>query len=97
LIHDHFGNGGVFLFCSARAALWLLAALSMREPRYLAVEMVRVGALDAGPAAALEQRLRAIRGVAEANVNVDDGIAYLKVDNRVVDRDALSQFSAAGS
>jgi MFS family permease len=97
LIHDHFGNGGVFLFCSALAALWLLAALSMREPRYLAVEMVRVGALDAGPAAALEQRLRAIRGVAEANVNVDDGIAYLKVDNRVVDRDALSQFSAAGS
>lgn len=97
LIHDHFGNGGVFLFCSALAALWLLAALSMREPRYLAVEMLRVGALDAGGAAALEQRLLALRGVAEANVNVDDGIAYLKVDSRVVDRDALSQFSAAGS
>jgi MFS family permease len=97
LIHDMFGNGGVFLFCSALAALWLLAALSMREPRYLAVEMLRVGALDAGRAAALEQRLRALRGVAEANVNVDDGIAYLKVDSRVVDRDALSQFSAAGS
>lgn len=97
LIHDMFGNGGVFLFCSALAALWLLAALSMREPRYLAVEMLRVGALDAGRAAALEQRLLAIGGVAEANVNVDDGIAYLKVDSRVVDRDALSQFSAAGS
>ncbi len=95
--HDVYGNGGVFVLCSILTALWLLAALSMREPRYLAVEMVKVGVFDRGPAAELELRLRQVKGVAEASVNVDDGIAYLKVDSRVLDREALHQFSAAGS
>ena len=95
--HEMFGNGGVFVLCSGLATLWLLAALSMREPRYLAVEMVRVDVVDSGLARELEKRLQAVKGVAEASVNVDDGIAYLKVDSRVVDRDALSQFAAAGS
>jgi len=95
--HDMFGNGGVFVICSALIALWLLAALSMREPRYLSFEMLRIGAVDGSLAMTLEQRLRAVKGVAEASVNVDDGIAYLKVDSRVLDREALSQFSAAGS
>lgn len=95
-VHEMYGNSGVFLLCSTLAALWLLAALSMREPRYLAVEMFRVNVTGASGAAGLEQRLRQVRGVAEASVNVDDGIAYLKVDSRVLDKDALSQFSAAG-
>ncbi len=96
-IHEMFGNSGVFLFCSGFVALWLLAALSMREPRYLAIEMLRVDAEGASGAVGLEQRLQQVRGVAEASVNVDDGIAYLKVDRRILDREALSQFSAAGS
>lgn len=96
-IHEMYGNSGVFLLCGAFVGLWLLAALSMREPRYLAIEMHRVKVEDAIYAVELEQRLRQVRGVAEASVNVDDGIAYLKVDSRVLDREALSQFSAAGS
>ena len=95
--HEMFGNGAVFVFCSSLVALWLLAAMSMREPRYLAVEMVRVDVVDSGLAMELEKRLQAVKGVAEASVNVDDGIAYLKVDSQVLDRDALSQFSVAGS
>ncbi len=95
--HEMYGNSGVFLLCSAFVALWLLAALSMHEPRYLAVELLRVGVADTGYAVELEQRLLQVKGVVEASVNVDDGIAYLKVDSRVLDRDVLGQFSAAGS
>ncbi len=95
--HEMYGNSGVFLLCSAFVALWLLAALSMHEPRYLAVELLRVGVADIGYAVELEQRLLQVKGVVEASVNVDDGIAYLKVDSRVLDRDVLGQFSAAGS
>ncbi len=96
-IHGGYGSSGVFLLCSALIALWLLAALSMREPRYLVVRMFRVEVADATQAKELEQRLRLVKGVAEASVNVDDGIAYTKVDSRVLDREALRQFSAAGS
>ncbi len=95
--HEMYGNSGVFLLCSAFVALWLLTALSMHEPRYLAVELLRVGVADTGYAVELEQRLLQVKGVVEASVNVDDGIAYLKVDSRVLDRDVLGQFSAAGS
>jgi len=96
-MHEAYGNGAVFVLCSGVIGLWLLAALSMREPRYLATEMVTVGEVDGGQAGLLEQQLLAVRGVAEASVNVDDGIAYLKVDSRVLDRDALNQFSVAGT
>ncbi len=95
--HEMFGNSGVFLLCGVLVSMWLLAALSMREPRYLAVKMFKVDVADDDRAVELEQSLRLVTGVAEASVNVDDGIAYLKVDSRVLDREALSQFSAAGS
>lgn len=96
-VHEIYGNAAVFILCSALIGIWLLAALSMREPRYLATEMVPVGAIDIESAWLLEKELLAVQGVAEASVNVDDGIAYLKVDNRALDRDALQQYSVAGS
>ncbi len=91
-VHEVYGNAAVFVLCSVLVGLWLLAALSMREPRYLSSEMLPVGRYEAEQAWLLERRLYAVRGVAEASVNVDDGIAYLKVDSREVDRDALQQF-----
>jgi predicted MFS family arabinose efflux permease len=96
-VHEIYGNAAVFLLCSGLIAVWLLAALGMREPRYLSTEMMTIGRLSADEAWLLEQQLLAVRGVAEASVNVDDGIAYLKVDSRALDRDALNQFSAAAA
>jgi len=96
-VHEHYGNSAVFMLCSGFIGLWLLAASSMREPRYLSTEMLPLGKVDSSKVSWLEEQLLAIKGVAEASVNVDDGIAYLKVDSRDLDRDALSQFSVAGT
>lgn len=96
-IHGQFGNSAVFIFTAVMVGLWLLAALTMLEPPYLSTEMLHVGTLDLSAADVLEKQLLGLAGVAEATVNVDDGIAYLKVDSMVVDRDALRQFSIAGS
>jgi MFS family permease len=96
-IHEVQGDSAVFILCSALIALWLLAALSMREPRYLSSEMLPVGEHDSEQAWLLERQLLAVRGVAEASVNVDDGIAYLKVDSRELDRGALEQYELPGS
>ncbi len=42
----------------------------------------------------LADRLLAIAGVAEAVVVAEDGIAYLKVDRKRLDQEALRAFSA---
>lgn len=96
-LHGQYGSGAVFLFCAGAIALWWLAALSMREPPYLSNEMFSVVVDDRAEAGKMEQQLLALNGVAEAVVNVDDGVAYLKVDSRLVDRDALERLALAGA
>jgi hypothetical protein len=77
--------------------LWVVVAATMRPPRYLSSELLRVGTQTAQSAAALEQELMAISGVVEASVCSDDGVAYLKVDKQRVDMDALQRFSVSES
>ena len=96
-IHGHFGNASVFVFTAVMIALWLVAALTMLDPPYLSTEMLHVGTVDIPAAELLEKQLLGLSGVAEASVNVDDGIAYLKVDSLTLDREALKQFAIAGS
>ena len=93
----HFGLHGVFALCAALGAMWLLAAATMRQPRYLTSRLLNVGAVDAGDAEALSRQLLQVPGVAEAVVIAEEGVAYLKVDTRSLDREALSQFSLAES
>ena len=87
------GPVGVFALCAAVVALWQLAALTMREPPYLASEMVRVGVQEAGAALELERQLAALVGVAEVNVDAAEGVAYLKVERHRLDRTALLAFA----
>ena len=91
----HHGPQGVFLMGAGLACLWLAVAAGMRRPRYLSSYLLRVGALDDGAAQRLAARLTQVRGVAEAVVIAEDGVAYLKVDQRALDEDALGEFSVA--
>ena len=72
------------------ALLWLLVAASMRSPRYLTSHLLQVGVMNAQSARALAQRLTSVRGVAEAVVIGDEGVAYLKVDKHALDEQALA-------
>lgn len=96
-LQGRFGSEAVFAFTAGLVALWWLFVLSMREPPYLSSEMFSVAVRDVAAARHLEQQLGSVSGVAQASVNVDDGVAYLKVDSRELDRDALKQFIEAGS
>jgi hypothetical protein len=62
----------------------------MQAPRYLNTRLLRIGALDPVAAQQLAQRISAVPGVAETVVIAEDGVAYLKVDTRVLDEDALN-------
>lgn len=93
LLHGRYGLGSVFLFCALLALIWLVFAVTMKNPRYLATRLLRVGEMDAASARRLSQKITAVQGVAEAVVIGSDGVAYLKVDQHALDEDALAGFA----
>ncbi|MDS4060728.1 MAG: MFS transporter, partial [Candidatus Contendobacter sp.] len=86
---------GVFAFTTFGALAWLLVAWSMKNPRYLSSYLLNVGALDEVEARLLALRLGEVRGVAEAVVVADEGVAYLKVDRHALDEAALRACAVA--
>lgn len=92
-LHGLYGVSGVFAGCALLAGLWALIAESMRSPRYLASYLVNVGKVGDAEAQRIALQLTQVTGVAEAVVIADDGVAYLKVDRRALDVEALEKFS----
>lgn len=92
IIQEH-GLAGIFLVNAVLLGVWLVMAISMRHPPYLSSELINVGELDREMAQVMVMKLTGIRGVAEAVVIPEDGIAYLKVDQKALDRDALLEYS----
>lgn len=92
-LHGRYGLDAVFMFSGGVALVWLLFAGSMKNPRYLGTRLLRIGEHDAQSAQTLAQRITAVRGVAEAVVIPEDGIAYLKIDQHALDEEALSAFA----
>ena len=93
-LHGRFGLETVFLFAAAVALLWLVFAVSMKNPRYLTTRLLRVGSLDPMAARKLAQQITAVRGVAEVVVIGEDEIAYLKIDQHALDEEALMALAA---
>lgn len=87
----------VFGLCAMIALVWCGLAATMRPPRYLSSQLLHIGNASPSEAQSLAQRLARIRGVAEAVVIGEEGVAYLKVDKAILDNDALREFSAAHS
>ena len=92
-LHGRWGIDAVFWFCGALVLAWLLGTLRMRNPAPLTTRLLRLeGVTDAG-AKDLSHRLREVRGVVEVVIIVQDAVAYLKVDRRTVDDEALRAIS----
>jgi len=79
----------VFWVIAAMLALWLLIAMTMQQPPYLASRSFEVQLEDIEQARALEARVLAVEGVAEALAIVDESTLYCKVDNKLVDEAIL--------
>jgi len=94
-LHGAFGIGAVFGLCAVMAIVWFMVASTMQSPRYLSSYMVKVGEVDEKRAKRLVVELTGVTGVAEAVVIIEDGIAYLKVDLKALDREALNKYSVA--
>ncbi|MBU6442670.1 MAG: MFS transporter [Alphaproteobacteria bacterium] len=89
------GTGAVFAMTAALGILWLLTAVTMKNPSYLTTRLVRVGPAGAADPQSLAGRLRQVRGVAEAVVVAEEGLAYLKVDSKLFDAEQAENVAAA--
>lgn len=89
VLSNYFGAGAVFEFGAVLIALWLYLALGMKPPPAVKNLMFHIDALSAEDARRLERKLTDVKGVAEAAVRADEGVAYLKVDSRQLDEQAL--------
>ncbi|MEJ2653947.1 MAG: MFS transporter [Acidihalobacter sp.] len=95
--YARWGVDGVFLLSAALAAVWLLFASSMRNPRYLTSYVLHIEGVLQEHARSAETALTRIPGVAEATVVPDEGVAYLRVDRSALDEEQLRAFSLAGA
>jgi len=91
VLYGEFGIGGVFSFSALLIAVWWVLAITMRQPSYLSNLVMPVQNLDAAQASELAGKLETVAGVVEAVVLIEENEVYLKVDNKLLDRDTLQE------
>jgi predicted MFS family arabinose efflux permease/copper chaperone CopZ len=89
LIWGAYGLSEVFLFCAIILLLWFVVALSMKPPRHTSSLLKHLDAQTAAQAKEITDKLLAVKGVLDVVISVDDSTAYLKVDNELLDHQAL--------
>ncbi len=94
-VSGHFSLEAVFAVNGVLMLIWFGLALGMRQPPYLSSQLLKVGTMPDEKARQLAQTLLAITGVSEAVVMAQEGVAYLKVDQKALDKDALYAYSLA--
>jgi MFS family permease len=94
-VHHRFGDEAVFFFAAAMMGLWLLLILGIQKPRHLSNHLLPLDGLVFDDAQALRQQLLALEGVDAVQVILDDGVAYMKVDNERFNSDSLAALSRA--
>ena len=88
-----FQQGGlslVFLGSAGLAALWLAFAVTMREPPYVTSLRLPLSP-EAIREAGLVERLKAVTGVTDAVVVIEEAAIYIKLDTELLDRATLEQ------
>jgi MFS family permease len=93
--HQVGGATTLFVLTAALAAVWLIVAVTMKPPSYLATRLIRI-AEPPRDVRDLAERLRQAPGVAEAVIIAEESIAYLKVDSKAFDEAKAIALTQAG-
>ncbi len=88
-LYGEFGAEAVFLLCAGATASWSLVALFMSPPKYLANMLLSLEDFTQEQGQAFISELLMVKGVEEVTPHFDEAVAYLKVDNKVLQKDEL--------
>lgn len=96
-IQNSYGYTGVFLFGAAVAWLWVFVALTLPEPKFHTLRVLKLNKTyrnqDQDQAPQTQQALLDTEGVKEVSLALNEGLAYLKVDKKQLDEKALQVFA----
>ena len=88
-IYGQFGADMVFIYCALFACSWLVISLFMQTPQHLANLLISLDNIEENDTSGFIAELLKIKGVAEVKPHFKEAIAYLKVDNQVLDKNQL--------
>jgi MFS family permease len=92
-VFDHAGSSGVFLVCAAISILWLIVSATMQEPPYLS--SLRIPLSNQALAVDLQTLLKQQQGVSDVIVVPEELSAYIKIDTKKTNRQALEALISA--
>ena len=87
--YGHYGAPSVFLMCALAAFSWLLLSFSMKPPRYWANLLISLQSVTEQGADEFSLEMLKLKGVEDVTLHYNEGVAYLKVDNQLLDRQEL--------
>lgn len=93
-IYGAYGASYVFLFCAIAGSTWLIVAMFMNAPQYLANLLISTENIAGAKLDAFLTAMLAVDGVASANLQASENVLYLKVDNAQLDKDELQYLLA---
>jgi len=88
-IYGQWGASYVFLFCACAGATWFIVALFMNPPQYFANLLVPTENVAKEDLEAFLAEILTIKGVASLQFQESEQVAYLKVDNALLDKESL--------
>jgi predicted MFS family arabinose efflux permease len=88
--YGQYGANAVFLLCALSALSWLLLSFGMK-PRYWANLLLSLQSLTSDQADEFALEMLKLPGVEDATLHYQEGVAYLKVDNQLLNRHELQQ------
>ena len=88
-LYGEYGATMVFWFCGSVSLTWFIVALFMKSPRYLANLLIALDDINPQQQDDFMAQLLAITGVKEVILHFEEKVAYLKVDNQVLNKEDL--------
>lgn len=93
LIYEYAGLNQVFLFDGGLCIIWLVLMVFNRNFKQQQDFTLKLGKLDKQQEELIIKKILAVDGVTDAMFIAEDGIAYLKVNQSILDYEALNAIS----
>ncbi len=93
VILQQWGFSGAFIFGAIMSVLLLLIALSLPKPDFHKTQIIKLNNRFLTDIESTTQGLLAIKGIKQAAISTEEGIAYLKFDHLDLNSDELKYFS----
>jgi len=88
-LYGEMGVETVFLLSAIAAGSWVIVALFMNPPKYLANMLISLDNIATEQGEQFVTDLLDIAGIEEVKLHFEESVAYLKVDNKILKKDEL--------